>query len=112
KAVEIACSPSVVDPNVLADIPAVLLQSLCECGDTGQGRRVIRGRAHEHANTPYSPALLRGGCERPRRCRAAEQRNELAPPHVEPPPPESVHRTFRLPYSARRVPWTELNCSE
>ena len=41
--------------------------------------------------------LLRARCERPSRRRASEQRDELAPPHVEPPPPESVHRILSLP---------------
>jgi hypothetical protein len=40
--------------------------------------------------------LLRARRERPRR-RAAEQRYEGAAFHVEPPPPESVYRTFSLP---------------
>jgi Transposase DDE domain len=36
-------------------------------------------------------------------CRAAEQSDELAPPHVGPPPPESVYCTFNLPQSGCRV---------
>src|SRR5262249_24788753 len=39
-----------------------------------------RGRAHEHADASHPLRLLRARRERPRR-RAAEQRNELAPPH-------------------------------
>ena len=35
---------------------------------------------------------------------AAKHRDELAPPHVGPPPPESVYRTFSLPQGGRRVP--------
>jgi hypothetical protein len=41
-----------------------------------------------------------------------EQRDEIAPPHVGPPPPESVYRTFSLPQGSRRVLWGDLNCSE
>ena len=37
--------------------------------------------AHEHADAPHPLGLLRARRERPRRRRAAEQRDELAPPH-------------------------------
>src|SRR5258707_12365701 len=50
--------------------------------------------------------------ERPKqrkgRC-AAEQRDELPPLHVGPPPPESA---LSLPQGGRRVLWGDLNCSE
>jgi len=36
-------------------------------------------------------------CEGPRHHPAAEQRDELATPHAEPPPPEYVHRILSLP---------------
>src|SRR5262245_31125324 len=49
--------------------------------------------------------------QRPRR-RAADERDELAAPHVEPPPPESVHRILSLPWERLRVLQTGLNCSE
>ena len=55
-----------------------------------------------------SGALLCVRHERPGRC-VAEQRYELAPPHVGPPPPESVCRTLSLPQDGRRVLWTDLN---
>ena len=42
--------------------------------------RIVRGRVHEHADAPHPLALLRARRQRPRR-RAAEQRDELAPPH-------------------------------
>jgi hypothetical protein len=47
--------------------------------------------------------LLRVGSERRKRHRATEHRYELAPPHVGPPPPESVYRTFSLTQGGRRV---------
>jgi hypothetical protein len=37
---------------------------------------------------------------------------KLAPPHVGPPPPESVYRTLSLPQGGRRVLLDDLNCSE
>src|SRR5262245_47115447 len=39
------------------------------------------GRAHEHADLSYALALLRARHPRPRGCRAAEQRDELAALH-------------------------------
>ena len=45
--------------------------------------RIVRGRGHEHADAPHPLGLLRARRERPRRRRAAEQRDELAPSHVE-----------------------------
>src|SRR5262249_14387697 len=43
--------------------------------------RVSWTPVHEHADASHSLALLRARRQRPRRCRAAEQRDELAPPH-------------------------------
>ena len=42
--------------------------------------RIVLGEAHEHADAPHPLRLLRARRERPRRRRAAEQRDELAPP--------------------------------
>ena len=41
--------------------------------------RIVRGECHEHADAPHPLGLLRARRERPRRRRAAEQRDELAP---------------------------------
>ena len=43
--------------------------------------RIIRGQVHEHADAPHPLGLLRVRRERPRRRRAADQRDELAPSH-------------------------------
>src|SRR5262249_2193303 len=43
--------------------------------------QIILGVPHQHADTPHPLALLRARRERPRRRRAAEQRDELAAPH-------------------------------
>ena len=45
--------------------------------------RIVRGCGQEDADAPHPLGLLRARRERPRR-RAAEQRDELAPPHVLP----------------------------
>src|SRR5262249_43177912 len=54
--------------------------------------------------------------EWPCRRRAAEERDERAPPHVEhrgrPPACRSVYRTLNLPHDGRQVLGADLNCSE
>ena len=79
--VGIACGPADVDPHVAAVGPAQLLQSLQERCNTGLALRVVRCLAHKYANAPHPLGLLRPRRERPRRRRAAEKRDELAPPH-------------------------------
>src|SRR5262245_8858213 len=43
--------------------------------------RIAFSEAHQHADPPHRFALLRPRRERPRYCRAAEQRDELAALH-------------------------------
>jgi hypothetical protein len=45
----------------------------------GLPHRIACVRAPQHAETPHAVGLLRARRERPRDCRAAEQRDELAP---------------------------------
>ena len=71
----------VVDPHVAAVGPAQLLQPLQERREAGLSFRIVRGQAHEHADAPHPLGLLRARRERPRGRRAAEKRDELAPPH-------------------------------
>src|SRR5262249_15392623 len=52
-----------------------------ECREAGFCLRIVLGEAQQHANPPHSVALLRARRERPRDCRAADERDELAPPH-------------------------------
>src|SRR6516162_5200331 len=49
--------------------------------DAGLSFRIVGGEVHEYANAPHALSLLRARCERPRNRRAAEQRDERAPPH-------------------------------
>src|SRR5215471_6763988 len=44
--------------------------------DPGLSFRIVRARGHQHADAPHPLALLRARRERPRRRRAAEQRDE------------------------------------
>ena len=56
-------------------------QPLQERPDAGLTFRIVRGCGQEHADAPHALGLLRARRERPRRRRAAEQRDELAPVH-------------------------------
>src|SRR5262245_63944211 len=73
-----------------------------------------RSRAHEHADAPHPLALLRACRQRPRR-RAAQQRDERAPPHVGHWASSSalpVCRTLNLLQGGRKILGPDLNCSE
>jgi hypothetical protein len=70
--------PAGVDPHVVADGPAQLLQPLQERPDAGLKFRIVRGYGQEYADAPHPLGLLRPRRKRPSR-RAAEQRDERAP---------------------------------
>jgi hypothetical protein len=73
-------APTNVDPCVAPDRPAPFLKSLMEHCDAGVSFRIVGGQVHQHPDASHPPALLCPRRERPRR-RAAEKRDELAPPH-------------------------------
>ena len=77
----VAAGPAGLDPQVAANCPARLLQPLHEGRDAGLRFRLIGRRVHQHANATHSLGLLRARRERPSGCRAADERDELAPPH-------------------------------
>src|SRR5262245_179250 len=52
--------------------------SPAERSDASLSFRVGRSRAHEHADSPRALALLRACRERPRGCRTADERDEIA----------------------------------
>src|SRR5262249_17968765 len=79
--VGLAVAPAVVDADVLPDSPARLRQALRECRQTGLCFGIFRGIRCEHADAAHPVWLLRVRRERPRRCRAAEQRDERATFH-------------------------------
>src|SRR5262249_42977376 len=58
--------------------PARLREPLQERPDPGLKFRIVRGCRQQHADAPHPLRLLRARRERPRRRRAADQRNELA----------------------------------
>src|SRR5262245_56803149 len=57
------------------------MQPLHKRHDPGLPFRIIRSEVHEHADAPHLLGLLRARRERPRRCRATDERDELAPSH-------------------------------
>ena len=72
--------PSDIDPHVAAVVQPNLLAALAgtpRCGPALPDR--LRRQCHEHADAPHPLGLLRARRQRPRRRRAAEQRDELAP---------------------------------
>src|SRR6516162_550714 len=78
--IKIAGAPAVVDLHIAAFDPAQLPQALHKGLDAKPVLRIFD--AHQHADPPHPLGLLRACRERPRRRRAADERDELAPPYV------------------------------
>src|SRR5262249_16387927 len=58
-----------------------LFEALPKFDDHGQIELFVKRRAVQYADHRYCRLLLRARRERPRSCRAAEQRDEVAPRH-------------------------------
>ena len=67
--------------NVAPHDPSQLLQTLMKGCQASLPFRIVRGPRAEYPDAAHVLALLRPRRERPRRHRAAEQRDELAPLH-------------------------------
>src|SRR5262245_8781934 len=77
----LAASPNVFDGHVLAVEKAGFSQTLEKCLQYWPS--IVGGAgAQEPDHRPR--CLLSAGCQRPKRCRTADQCNELAPPHLPP----------------------------
>jgi len=78
-------TPSPLTPEWLADRLAVSASQVAhpfiERADAQLCIRITGGEAHEHADAPDPLSPLCPRRQRPRRCRAAEQRDELASLH-------------------------------
>src|SRR5262249_56603961 len=74
----VVATPSIVDPHVVADSPAQLLQPLMESCEARLSFSIIGDGIHEHADPPHPLWLLRACRERPRSRRATEQGDEIA----------------------------------
>src|SRR6516164_5934500 len=70
--------PTSIDPQIAAVHPAQFLQLLDERSALRLSFRIALRPAHQHSDAPHPLGLLRAHRERPRDCRAAEQRDELA----------------------------------
>src|SRR5262249_32164704 len=80
--IDVRARPAKLDADVAAFYPADLRQRTPERRDHGLRNRIILRKSHQHADLAYFVGpLLRARRERPRGSRAAEQRNEVAPPH-------------------------------
>src|SRR5262249_28015348 len=69
-----------VDPQVAAFNPAELYERLLKGSPASLRYGIAFGPAKEPADPPHALALLRQRRHRPRHCRAAKQRDELAAP--------------------------------
>src|SRR5262249_11530255 len=79
--------PTRVDVHIAIDDPAQQSQLLMKRCKAGLKDMIVRTCGQQHAYAAHPLALLRARRERPCGRRATEQRDELAPPHVEPPLP-------------------------
>jgi hypothetical protein len=81
KAVGVARAPPIVDLHVAAGGPAPFLQSLQERRVTRLRFRIVSGERAEHPDAPHPLGLLGARGERPRGYTAADQCDEVPPPH-------------------------------
>jgi hypothetical protein len=77
--IDVSAAPTKVHPHVAAIAPTQVRKRLRERRDVSLRPGVVFVEPREHADAPHAVALLRACRERPRR-RAAEKREELAPP--------------------------------
>src|SRR5262245_50751331 len=78
QSVVLVLRPAILNRHILALDVAGFTKALAECGQISC--TIDRLRAAEEPNHRHR-RLLRPRGERPRGCRAAEKRDELAPPH-------------------------------
>src|SRR5262245_50703297 len=78
---DIGGGPARIDPYVATYSPTQQSQPLMERCEASLEYRIACGCGQEHADAPHAPVLLRPRCQRPHRCPATEQSDELAAPH-------------------------------
>src|SRR6516165_1981736 len=71
---------SMLDQDIAVLGPAERLETLAKCNDPSQHFGIVLGVWMQECDAPHALALLRARRKRPR-CRAAEQRDELASLH-------------------------------
>src|SRR6516165_675739 len=112
----VAATPAEIDAHVAADAPARLLKPLHECRETPLSFRIVCRKVHEHADAAHLLALLRARREGPRRCRPADNGDEIAPSHVfrcnYGAACPMACRALRVSWRGRQVLGQHLKCSE
>src|SRR5215472_6297544 len=83
----IAFGIAVLDAKVLAEGPALRFETLLESHQAASGFRIV-GKPHQHRHGAYASCQLRICRDRLAHDCAAEQGNELAPPHRATPRPD------------------------
>src|SRR4029077_21103900 len=83
RTIRVARPPANLHSEIVALCPTHLPQSLPNSADTSLSFWIGFGICHQHTDPPHGHTLLRPCRERPRR-RAADQRDEVAPPHGRP----------------------------
>src|SRR5262249_10190511 len=79
--IRISGAPAKFDPKIAAIGPSQLRERTPECREVRLHSRIALRIARQHADPPYLLGLLRPRDQRPPSRRAADQRDELAPPH-------------------------------
>src|SRR5215472_16076733 len=78
----IAGGKTIIDVDVATLHPTKVPKPFAKCRDAGLSFQIILGNSQQHTNPPHPVTLLCARRERPRRRRAAEQRDELASSHA------------------------------
>ena len=77
----LARGPARLDRDIAAVRPAELTELVVQRGESVFAFRIAVGIVHQYADLAQPLALLRPRGKRPRHCRAADEHNDLAPPH-------------------------------
>jgi hypothetical protein len=86
---DIAAGKAMLDFDVAVLYPSERLESLSKGGNAGLCFGIVLGEPMQEYDAPHPLRLLRARRNRPCDRRAAEKRDELAPPHVSGPRPRS-----------------------
>src|SRR5262249_12146529 len=81
----VAHTPAIVDLQISTNHPSEFLEALLERLDASPSLGIVFGRQHQYADPLYPLLLCARGARRKQRRRsrrAAEQRDELAPPYT------------------------------
>ena len=80
-ALRVTLGEAIINSKVAAILPAKFLQPVQKCSVAGSLLWIVLSKGNERADPPHVGLLLRARGQRHRN-RAAESRDEVAPPHV------------------------------